>query len=209
MSENIPVSAFSMHAKKRKNPEQEMNCKKRKNKHLLSEVANQKNIKQMIVKQKTQKQQNKDKYTLNISLKSKSGIVTKKGRLRICKESSLPTAKMINKLKRLNNRLQLNEVNNVQSVHEKSKLKVIKEQKEKTEKKTCDKRKTIATIETTLRENAKKENNDNHLNYIEFHKNTLNEHASTIYFGDPDPTLGSQKLFEWLVHPLETKNFFM
>ncbi|XP_070164345.1 ribosomal oxygenase 1 isoform X2 [Polyergus mexicanus] len=211
MSENILVSAFSMHAKKRKNPEQEMNCKKRKNKHLLSEVANKKNIKQMIVKQKTQKQQNKNKYTLNISLKSKSGIVTKKGRLRICKQSSSPTAKMIkftNKSKRLNNRLQLNEINNVQSVHEKSKLKVIKEQKEKTEKNICDKRKTIATIETTLRENAKKENNDNHLNYIEFHKDTLNKHASTIYFGDPNPTLGSQKLFEWLVHPLETKNFF-
>ncbi|KAL6442849.1 hypothetical protein ACFW04_002719 [Cataglyphis niger] len=210
MSENVPVSAFSMYAKKRKNSGQEKNCKKRKNKYLLSEVANQKNIKQIVLKQKTQKQQNKDKYSLNISLLSKGGIVTKKGRLRIYKQSLIPTAKIIkftNKVKRLNNRLeQLNNVDNVQSVHKKSKLKVTKEQKEETEKKTYDKTKTIATIETALRENAKKINNDSHLSYMEFLQNMFNKHV--IHFDHPDPTLSSQKLFEWLVHPLEIKNFF-
>ncbi|KMQ85480.1 lysine-specific demethylase no66-like protein, partial [Lasius niger] len=118
---------------------------------------------QMVVKQKPQKQQNKDKYTLNISLKSKDGIVTKK---------------------------------------------VTKKQKEKTEKKTCDKRKTIGTNETTLRENAEKENNDSYSKYIKLHKSTLNEQENITYFGGPNPTLSSQKLFEWLVHPLEVKNFF-
>lgn len=211
MSENNLVSAFSMYGKKRKNTEQQMNSKKRKNKHLLLE-SNKKNIKQMVVKPKTQKQQNKDKYTLNVSLKSKSGIVTKKGNLGICKQSSLSTTKLINftnKLKKLNNGIQqLDKINNVQSMHKKSKLKTIKGQKEeKTKKKTCDKRKTIAMIETTLRENIEKENDDNHLNYIDFYKNTLNKDAT--YFGGPNPILGSQKLFEWLIQPLEAKSFFM
>lgn len=209
MSEDNPESAFSLHAKKRKkNTEQQMNYKKRKNMHLL-EVSDQNSIKQMIVKDKTQKQQNKDKYSLNISRKSKGGIVTEKGNLRICKQSSLSTAKLMkptNKIKRMNKIQQLDQINNVQNVDNKSKLKAIK-QKEKSEKETCDKRETIETIEATLREATEEENDDSYLNYIESHKNTLKKDAS-ITFGGPNPILSSLKLFEWLIQPLKVKKFF-
>ncbi|XP_029171016.1 ribosomal oxygenase 1 [Nylanderia fulva] len=199
MSENVP-SAFSMHARL-KSAKHEI---KIKNKPLLSKVSHQK-----CIKQKSQKQPNKkDKRALNISVKSRNNI-NKKGNLKIC---SLPEklVKVTNKFKKLNRIQQLNEINNVQSTREK--LKVTKKQKKKIEKKICEnERNTIieTTIETILRKNDEKENNDNHSNDIESDKNMLIEQSNITYFGNPNPILTSQKLFQWLVHPLNVKDFFI
>lgn len=195
MSENNSRSAFSVYAKKRKNAEQEMNYKKRKNTPLLSKGSDE-SIKQMIIKDKIQKRQNKDKYSLNISRKSK-GIVTKKGSLKTCKQSSLPTTKLVkptNKLKRMSKIQQLKEVNN-QSVHKKSKLKTVK-QKKKSEKKICDKKEKI--IETALREISEEESDDSHENDINIEK----------YIYNSDPLADSVNLFKWLIQPLRLKAFF-
>lgn len=201
MSENIPVSAFSVYAK-RKSTEQQINCNKKRKKKHLSDVSHQKSI-----KQKPQKQQNKDKCVLNVSLKSKDGIISKKSSLKI-RSLYVKPIKVTNKLKRLNRIQQSDIINTVQSMHEK--LKVTKKQKKKTEKQICEnERKTIeTTTETILRENAEKENNDTYSNDTELNENTLNEHLNITYFGGSDPILSSEKLFEWLVHPLNVKNFF-
>lgn len=210
MSKNNPESAVSKSAKKRKNIEQQMNSKKRKNMHLLSEISDQSSIKQITVTDKTQKQQNKNKYSLNISRKTK-GSATKKGSLKTYKQSSLPTSKLIksaNKLKRMNEIQQLDQINNVQSIHKKSKLKAVK-QTEKIKKKIYfyDERKNFEIIKA---KSLRGKENDNYLNYIEYHKNTLNKDTKiTCFEDDSNPVEDSLKLFQWIIQPLEKDKFFM
>lgn len=194
MSENVQ-SAFSMYATKRKSTEKPVNSKKRKNNHSRgNDAINQKSVPEVLsIEEIWKRQQRKRKCTLNVAMKSKTGIVTKAGNLRVVRHTK--KAQSIQKENKQGKTQQLNKIKDVQSIHKKSKLKN-KKMKSKIEKKKnkmneCNKNK----IKDSPTVNHEKQDSDNckGTKYDEILDN---------------PVVMSHKLFEWLIFPLKVEDFF-
>lgn len=195
MSNNLKaVSAFSVYSAKRKS-EQPLKSKKRKPEHILQKIttSNHNNVKQKINNQIMERQDIKNKYTLNVAVKTKHGNVTKKGNLKVFKNNILNDKGYIMFLKQLNKKNKLKKINNTQKcVYNELKLKAAIKNK----KNSFSKRKT------TEPQNIEKQNDDN------THLNNTNNGKNVKYFGNSNPIVNSEELFKWLIYPCEMEAFF-
>jgi len=199
-----PMSAFSMYAIKRKSIEQLLSSKKKRRTHSRENEA----IDQKIPTQKTVKkideQQLKRKCTLNTALKTKQGIATKTGNLKIFKKN-FPVAKKeryFHKKSKIDETRQLNEINNVQSINKNTKLK-------KKILKTKSKINKVENVKSFNKKKLKKSQVENHLpNQDNDNLNDTNDEKDMKCDDSDNPIVSGQKLFEWLIYPLNVDDFF-
>lgn len=194
MSDNLKaVSAFSVYSAKRKS-KQPLKSKKRKLEHASKKntASNQKNVKQMNNNEIMKGQGIKNKYALNVAVKTKHGKVTKKGNLEIFKNKTLDDKGYIMFLQQLEKK-KLKKINNTQKC-------VPKELKSKAAMKKM-KVKNFNKRETMEAQNIEKQNVDNSLN------NTSNS-ENYFYFDTCNPIINSEESFKWLIYPWGIETFF-
>lgn len=196
MSENAE-SAFSMYVTKRKSTEKPVNSKKRKNNYSReNDAINQKIVPEVLSIEeiwKGRQHKRKRKCTLNVAIKSKTGIVTEAGKLRVIQHTK-KTQSIQNENKEGKTQ-QLNKIKDVRSIHKKSKLKQ-KKMKSKIEKKKNKMNESNKNkIKDSPTANHEKQDSDNckGTKYDEILDN---------------PIVMSHKLFEWLIFPLKVEDFF-
>jgi len=204
MSENMePMSAFSVYTAKRKSIEQPLGSKKKRRTHSTENEATSRKILAQETVKKINKQQLKPKYTLNTALKSKQGVVTKTGNLKIFRKN-FPVVKkehVLHKKCEIDRTRQLDKINNVQSINKKAKL-----------KKGISKAKLeIKKEKNVMNFNKKKvkKSTENHLsNRDSDNLKDANDQRDMKRDNSDNPIVSSQKLFEWLIYPLNVDEFF-
>jgi hypothetical protein len=207
MSENIEaMSAFSVYTAKRKSIEQPLSSKKKRRIHSKENKAttSQKIVTQKTVK-KIDKQQLKPKYTLNTALKSKQGVVTKTGNLKIFKKNFpvVRKEKFLCEKYEIDRTQQLDKINNVRSINKKAKLKKeISKAKSEVKKEKNVMSFNKKKLKKSPRENFLPNRDSNGLNDANDQKDMKKRDNSD------NPIVSSQKLFEWLIYPLNVDEFF-